>query len=510
MVVFVLAGCDAVFGVPAVTPTDAPPPIVDARPSDAPPAIVSGRMRLDYVTNNTALAPTVATAYYASTEATLAVVHDDGSTTPVALDPNNGAFTFAMDDPAQAYRLRVVTPYDSRDVELRARKLELVDRIAGRPDRTIATSSTISFSLGTVSGTSVLYSTGLWTQSAPPVPVNDGTFSYNWATSASESGPVGLLDKTQNDALYVTEVGVLTTGGQAYDAITSFVGPFQPTLTNGGVVSITSPLPAVSPNQCVHLIALAGDEDRRMTQALPRAYTQQNGDWQLVKTPVLSMGPVVSPWVAIAGFQDNTAAPIIDLDIAPQYFDPFNAATLATIGVVEFFSFQLPGAQPSSFGAIANDSRTFIPASATVLSPCNDNFAIVQTTVGLAGTNGTLGGALLPGADNGTIAVDLGHPIKVTWPLAAPGPADYTTVSLYLLTPDKGITTLHLAGSVDAVGNSATLDQTWFVPNATYALQFTTHQGYPNVASGDFATLTYPQALAGTWTHSFVVTAASM
>jgi hypothetical protein len=485
-----------------VTPSKA---VDGAVPIDAATGLVSGTLRLDYATNGADLAPTIATKYYAATEATLAVVHGDGTTTPVALDPRSGAFSFVMDDPSQPYRLRVATPQSVQDLELAARELVLVDRVAGRPTRVAPTSYTIDVQLASAVGTAVLYSTGLWTQSAPSVAANSTTYAYNWASASSVSGPLGLLDATRNDALYYTEIGVLGSGAQAYDAITSFGGPFLVTMANGGATTLSGPVNPVTPNACVHLIAQGDVEHHRITAALPRAYAQANADWQIDKTPIAAMSPLATTWLAIAGQQNGTAAPIADLDMQPQYFDGLPGDEVATVGVVEFFSFQLPTALPSPLGAIANASRAFVSVGATTPVTCASNFTVVATTVGLVGTSGTLDSAALPAADNTPVPLDLSRPITATWSLAALGPVDFTTVSVFALTSDQGTTTPHLVGRVDVAGTSAILDPSWFALGGTYALQYATRRGYPNASAGDFSTIAYPYEAGVSWSHSFVV-----
>jgi hypothetical protein len=489
VVVAAAAGCEAVFEVSPVRATDA------AIDGPALPRMVTGHLRLDYSMNDSGFVPVVASQIFPAAQVTLAIVHDDGSTTPATYDDTTGAFTFVAPAP---YRLRVATPFGHGDLELAASSLELVDRIAGRPTRTPVTlPTTIVFQLGMATGTAVIYTTGLWTQTTTNV-VDTGDFSFRWDGATSVSGPLGLIDASQRDVVYIAEVTTLVADGRAYTAITELAASAGVTLTDGSTYTLPGGMTAEPGSQCVHVISVMGTEQQRITSALPNSYIQSNANWQLSAVPSQAQGPVGAMWVAILAQQGS----LTDVDMKPSFFNPFPGDLLASINVSDDFMIQLPGATPAT---VSVATTTYLPATQTALATCPGNFVFLQPSIALAGSP-TIGATRLT-TDGQSVPLDLSRSIPITWGLAAAGPVDYTSIKVFEVAKEGSplATTLHDVGVIITPTSSAHVDASWFVPGNAYVLQFATHTGVPNAASGDFATLAYPRADGVSWSHYFVV-----
>jgi hypothetical protein len=145
----------------------------------------------------------------------------------------------------------------------------------------------------------------------------------------------------------------------------------------------------------------------------------------------------------------------------------------------------------------ANASEHFVMPAASCTNP-----SIIPAEVGLP-TQATLAGVALD-ADNLVFVVDRSKPQLLEW-TDTPGKADASRVDLMVIGDDgNNNTTLTSVAVYYSSTNSVLIDPASLENGVTYAVRITTLSGYPNAASGDFATVEFPFEDAYVFPGTFV------
>jgi len=475
MQLLALAGCDRVLGLHTLAP------MPDGAP-DAPPLpfSVTGLYHQMYATNDSTGTPTVVDRYYATSEISMNVTLDDG-TTPAVIYNADGTFSFGLETQGQSYRLRVVNDNGAVEYQLDLPEIELVTRAAGRPNRTpVMNPTTLSLSYGAAAGNFVVDSTGLWTHTGAG---NVASLTFNYANATSQSGALGLLDATtENDRVFFDDFVGYPTTAPTYSAIGAYAVA-KATLVNGGNAAVAGTLMPLAASSCAHIVGADGVDYNRLVAASLVPYTSATSDWYVFAVPSPTMtGTQGALPVAVEGYN-----PPVDLNVAPTFGNPFpGTQLLASEGVGGTRTVSPTGQTPFP---IADGTRTFAPITGT----CPAASTILEATLGLPGGPAIDGNALT--SDGQVVTIDPRTPLALTWSLRAPGPVDYYTVTVsQVMSP--GLVTLE---TIVTLQPSAVLDPALFIDGHDYMLGLGTHVGVPNFASGDTKTLTYPAQTASVW-----------
>lgn len=484
-VVWVLAlcaGCDHVF------------------PIDPPPTLVRGTIRQDYATNNAMFEPVVQSRNFEVGEIAFAVTLADGSISDVDYQAD-GSFTFERATPEQSYRLTYSFGGRTQVLEHASAGLDLVSRVAGRPDRIPIERSWLVFPFRMnpdAAITALVATTGQWSHTGTGV--FGPSVTFDWRTAAPVGNvPLGMLDEGRHDVAHAIETEFATLTPQiTYQRIRAFSS--TPVTLRAQQSSELSPLVDVAPDACMRATIPHRTVHERLVAAQPsRSYTDAAGTrafWNVLAVPSAArLATAGEIWIA---YSDMAT---VDTELAAPFHDAFtNHDLLANASSQAVFEVALPGTTAARISNISVRSDVLDPGTAT----CDGATVTLPSTVGLV-TTATLGGTAL-GADGMSVALDLTRDIEVSWDVTT-GPVHITTVAVHELSASSGITAVRALFSIDSTTRSVWLDRAWLEPGRAYAIAFTTHADFPGAASGDFETMTLPLETATTWSSWFYVQA---
>jgi len=445
-----LAACDQVFGLDRGT--------IDA-PIDGAPITVSGRLTRTYLHNDITGAP-----------ATTSVIPDQpiarvgGVDVPLVWNGGDGTFSFTGDE-GGAWTIRSgATEWFSR-----ARDLELVDLVYGRPDLVRPTANTnLSYEVVSpaVSTLVNVHTTGVWSASTA-VPASATRFLLDW-TTAGYQGEQGLVDAARHDDLYFIWFALLGTGANTH-LVASHAKRTRFTQVPGTTSSLAEALTPVNRNQCVHVEAAFEATRAKVSEVYPGG-TSSVAAWVLHAVPRPDLGFTAALPIATANMTGE-----VDTDVV--FGDPF-------IGLEHVLS--LTGATTRIV-----DGRSIVSAYSHYLRP--------QIQATCAGTDNAfvgeppmpirprLSGVLL--VDGVTVGLAPDERPILSWELHGLAIADAYKVIVHEVTP---------AGALREVSRYLTTEPRIEIGlddlhgGSTYEVHIRARTGVPRAAIGDFTQQTYP------------------
>jgi hypothetical protein len=482
--VIALAGCDQLFGLPDIGVRP------DASP-DAPAYLVTGTFLQHFVYHDIQFQPMVVDVH--PTTVAASVTLDDGTTAAVDYHAD-GTFAFPLAHPGQAYRLMLDTPDGGSDIESDTPTLQIATSSPTRPiaQRTPVTQQTllqIRMNGGSpLMGQAWLASTGVASDTNTGEP--NGNFDFDWRTAATFGGSIALLDTTDyNDALYVLDV----TTSPYYSIAQSYRIAIDQ--VDGYPLPIIGNLVPANATGCVHLTAERGDEYARLAAAVPGA-SGGNADWIVTAVPALSLDAAATYFVAYSPAPNPPANADLNVRFANIY-DGY--PVIASAGVTLLNPVTVPNTT-TPFQAYVS-SRVYVTIA--------DAATCTGTTDIPSGLAQVAGGAIVAGtpvaADATTVALPASGDVTIAWSAAAPGPVDFTTVTVYELRAVSGITVPRLVDSTITAKSVAHFPASLFAAGHDYIVRFDSVVGFPDAATGDFAHTTYPHGAAESWSRWFTL-----
>ncbi|MDB4957803.1 MAG: hypothetical protein JWO36_5372 [Myxococcales bacterium] len=471
LALLILAACSKAPGVEGDAAIDSPP-------SDAATYPVTGKYVLREVTNDSQHTPMITEVPVRSLA--LSVTLADGSSPHVDVQPD-GTFSFSRAASDQPYRLRVVAD-GAKPVEyqLAAPHVDIAPPLWGRYDRTAVPANTVMSvtATGASSGTSVIVTTGLWTQTVR-TNGNNGAFTLDWRTAGSLSGPIGLLDAAKSDRTYVV---TYDSGGTnpPYTRITTACSA-DVSLTPGATTPASCTIAPVAQNRCIHVAAHVATELSRIAAATAGTFTYPTNafNWIAMAAPTPSLGPGGAPWLAYDG-----GTPTTDIDRNMTLVgNPFPGHDVSIeMTVARARSLTLPGATATSLAIYTQH----------YVKPAPD----CATTTDLSGVIAfpslpALDGFVL-GNDLFSLELDRSQLHDLTWSVASPGAVTYWVVQLHAVTNVGGATALDYRYAWVATDPHVTIDPALLESNTSYVVYVIASTVFVNPAQGDFRTIDYP------------------
>lgn len=479
-----LPGCDVVFGLDR----DRLP--IDAA-VDASPDFVTGELLHRFVMN----APTGAPVEFQEPDRDvgLSVSFDDGSEpTALVIDPGLGTFSFAR--PAGApYRLIATSARDGHvptEWQTSLPALSLVAMTAGRPMREPVTLSTpLTFTTPTAPGTHVVLSTGVWTETAIPGDVLD------WKQAFASGPPLGLLDASKSDQLFyvVRSVFADTATGLTYTAFLSEATKAV-TIVDGMPQNIALAFATSVRDQCAKIAAPRAAAMQRVALAAGPGTTPASDDWIIHAAPNPALGPVGVLTLAFHVEVPPTVPSNQIINVA--YRNPFPGhSSIASMGAFYGRTIAAPGA---SGLVLTTGARVYTP-----VLPCPALTAL-ELTQGIPGAL-SLAGVQLTGPDGTVVPVDANAPLSLSWSLAASGPVDVSSATIYEVVAQNGKTSLVPVRQFKTLGQSVTIAANVLQPQTSYVARVDAAIGYPDAATGDLRTVQYPYGNVTQWSRVFQI-----
>ncbi len=451
----------------------------------------------------------------------LTVTHADGTSASVALG-SDGTFAFDVAALGDPYRLTVAVQGEATD-DYESSSPELAIRLIGAghiPRAPVNTGISINttFTNWVDGDVAVLATTGLWaarSQEFVTTPFGSATepwqFQWLWQDVPSLSGPLGLLDASQNDRLFVTEWHEKAVP-EPYESITASFGSDGVTMTDGSDIDLPSMAIAPIAQRCAKVIAPRRSELARVTAALPDSYVDSTEGWTLEIAAGSGIGAVGAQGVAdgtqISGIDGSGT----DANVLASFGDPFGGSTMLLSLVADQTRAIAVGSddQPA-FLAVGTESIVELPVPD--VGSCGASAAVAQATPTVAIASIPVATGTSPvtlGSDDAVVAVAAGSDVAVSWTLAAAGSADEYAVQLMQVSDDGLQATLTVVRTVFTTARSTTFDTaTTLQPGNLYVLRVFAREGFRGASSGDFGTITFPFASEVTVSHTFTVAVAA-
>jgi len=392
-----------------------------------------------------------------------ATVRRNGTVADVTFD-GSGAFSFPVADVDEPYAITFHTDWRDYEYQLAAPRLTVVDRLAGRPDRTIAAPGTrVTLALAnrpdsTAVGIETVASTGIWSTFGIP---SAAAIELDWTAA------FGLLEMTQHDALYyigtqlVNPRGTLEYYQTAYSAHLADVS-----LAQGTTTALSTTVSPVTPDLCVTVDVERQRESERIAALVPNETNHSTTVWMYATAaPDFMMVSAVGLAVAVQ------YPPISDLaDETIAFANPIADATpYATFTVARQRNFDQ--------GAIATVTSIAVPIEDT---RCGSSARLaLRADVVAIPTGIALDGRELTA--DGPVTINPDHDALLSWQLTSTGDAELFVVYIYEVSP----TGLGFRRVIFTAERSARLDPSWLVPQHQYLFVVQARLGLPAFANGD-------------------------
>ena len=399
---------------------------------------------------------------------------------PIADD---GSFRFER----QSERYRFVSGINANGAEIieTSDRLTLVIQEAGRIEAEPVTQPTTILLPGTASGRT-LVTVGQWSSQ-----VANGT-ELDWSmTRGSGVMPIGLLDATEGDAIYL-----LQSANDAYatglSGITAVANDDGVVMTDGGQVDLTglAPVP-VTANGCVRFGMRLGPDVARLMQASPGFGPPSFG------VSLTSVPSGLSGFAGAFNLAGGTTTSV-DADLDVPAHDPF--VDHDTLGVITTLV-QRPIALGQAESALISGITMLVEAPHGATCAAN-RIAFDPQELGL-GAAISIDDQLLA-ADDQEIQIKRPGEAVVTW--TADGRADFFDLTLFEVSVN-GLDTLVVERRRQFRTREprVEIDDTLLIPNHVYLFQVGTTLGFPGAAEGNYADFTYPVVNAATTSSLFIV-----
>jgi len=479
----------------ALAACGSPAAVVDAPAPDAPPldafALVTGRAHAIDFRNDSQHMPGAGDQPFSTATATLR--QPDGTWAPLPLAAD-GSFSFAMPD-ARSYRVRITADTGvPTELQLGTPAIDYVLRYGFRYDRTpVPAGTTLNVTLpgAPATGTAFIESTGVWANYSRPAAAGNGAFTLDWTVIP------GLLDATAGDRAYAVVLQSVGTAPQYSNLVSACSADVT---MAAGANPFTCTLAAVPLDHCMHLHADFAGEYARVAAALPATinYPNQGWAWNIVAAPVPAQGPLANLVIAGQGFS-TTPAMDVDRDQV-MYAVPYAGhSPLLQMTVQRYRSIMATGATAAA--TLSVNTAHLVSAQADCTS-----VTAAHNTIAIAGVPALAGVPLA--TDNAKLTIDRASDIDLAWPIAAAGRADFWIVVVLQVKNSGGATVLAPVQRWYVTDTHVALDPALLAANTPYVVEVVAFQGFANSESGDFNTMSYPQAVYATsqqWSAIFEV-----
>jgi hypothetical protein len=449
-----LAGCDVVFGL------ERPP--VDSAPDQV---VSEHRVVVELgLTEILQLADGQLESRFVGLSSLPRVKLDDG--TEPTVTPTTTGFEFMRARPDQQYRFAYEI-FAGADVSMLVAKTErarIVQPVLGRIERTpVAAGTIVSAIVNTTQPRNAwAVSTGLrTTREVNVLPNQLANFSYDWSTTPSQSGPIGLPLASMGDRLHLLEY---TLAQGWYEIATIRSGPLTLAQGQSSIVALLAG-PTLS-RTCLELRARRARDLERI-EAAAGNIDFPDSRWIIAATPE----PAQLPGGGIPLAYENTS-PDTDPIRLVGLWNPFAPEKL----IVEMTSTASVMLDSTTRGSVGATTYALVPE---IPLPCNG----ALTSVVIEGATGFATGITLDGAP---ITASMPNPEgRLAWTVSA-GDADMFLVRV-----------LEIGGRASPIyvtnEPALVLEPDTFEPGQRYYVQITAISGRPDADTGDFSTSAYPQ-----------------
>ena len=345
--------------------------------------------------------------------------------------------------------------------------------------------------LGTATFTYIM-STGTWAIGGSGSTLDQFAVDFT-QRSTFLTGRPRLL--TADDRLYcATFESVLDgAGGLAYNALKRVTsGTFA--MLDGMRTPIACDVQDIPLDRCARIDIDRLAEAARVAGVAAPAFTGSSYSTQILAVPTPEFGPWSSLWLA---FDNSSIAPTSSFNGTLHYANPFPGHGDAVFSwAARTRTVQVSGGQKAAVIAVSA-GHFYRPAAA-----CGAVAPVAEIAIP---SPPAFGGAYV--INDGELQLSSTRPVEVSWENRTPGPVDYYLVILSRLieTPDGG-TGLEELRTWVTTGTELKLDRSLLMGSKQYVVSITATYGYPNVATGDFRTQRWPEAVAAATNYSGVFT----
>ncbi len=478
LLVWLVAGCNRVFGITPITPTpDAP--VTSEVTGTAGWTVID----LDPMTG-------VPFASQQLVRGQIAVTLASGEQPAVAFD-SKSHFSFTRDDPAQAYHLTYTVALDNAPqiVDDTAGDVNLVFPLYGPVARTPITQPTwLEVKVGNVTSPGLgglVYIASTGPRALYPIgPPDVRDVTIDWSLAGSLSGPVSALDAARHDRLWYLRYLV----DMSIDAVVlSDYANKEQTVTDG--IPMSAPLTVnltatpVTPNRCLAIATDRAEEMARVDAALPDPTGADQDAWEIGMTPVRDAGYTGAIPLA---FTFTPGAPAHETRMVSLELPSTDEQLLLQRIAENFHSYNLPGNTGPS-ATFASGTRTYIPLADDASCSALDT---VPPAVAIP-TRPTIGGAAP--VELQPLAIDRSQPLPIAWGVASPGLDDWEAAQIFEVTLDSQNTPrMTLIATYLPDHSPALADPKLFAPGRFYAVRIVTSSGFPAAAHRDYRAIQYP------------------
>lgn len=398
------------------------------------------------------------------------VTFEDGTTAPVEV-AGDGELQFAVPSADSGYRLRVLFEDRPFEIQHTANDLVFTRRALGRRDRVAPAQRTDVHVPDLVSNLGRLVSTGVYTSTHLGSDVG-----LDWRDAASLSGPVGLLDASRHDRLYLFDREKLAT---PYTRLSRVV-QLAPTMVDGGALTVPDAFMPLALDRCALVVGQREAVEQRL--ALLPDYTARLTNWAITAAPA----PGLSPNGIVLANHDEVG-PTTELRVEPTFPHPFpTMPLLASMRVQANRAYAYPGAAPRTLPAfIVVYDRLEAPDTA-----CVSNSVLLRSSIAVPG-DVAIGGVVID-RDDRELALPAAGPVAVTWEVAVEGEVDQWIATLIELQAADGVTQLRVAMTALVVDRRAVFDREDFAPGGYYLVRIEGRRGFPGARDGVFGEAAYP------------------
>ncbi len=437
--------------------------------------------RLDYVIATNTEGNVIEVHEEAATDAQLSIRFESGDEVDVTVE-TDGSFRF----PKITGEYALISGLNANQAEVieTSNRLELVIQEAGRSSVEPVTAETLlQLPVANVAAR-ILSTIGQWSTTVA------SDILVNWQ-NANPNGqrPLGLLDGSQHDVVYLLEYATPYRANQA--AINAVGSDSAVMMVDGQPFDLTNlVVQPVTQNTCTTFGLALGGDAARLAQAAGPAFNPPTATVALKSVPAYETG--------FSGVTDLVAGDGIDFDsdVDVPAHDPFpNQQNLAFVQLLASHQLKYPNSVATNIFA---GMSVQMPASR---GDCPANRIAFDSQESAFATAISIGGVLLETDEQN---VTLSRPGKSIAAWTADGRFDFFDVTLIEVIERAGALVLERRRGFRTRASSVVIDETLLTPTHRYMLQVNAVLGFPGASKGDYVTVAYPIIIGATTTLPFI------
>ena len=426
-----------------------------------------------------------------------AILDDTGNAPTVTF--TGDSFSFSRNNADEAYRLSVRPQQESAiatETQDVGTSLELWSPYFGRIQRSgVSRATLITFDVGSAAvapNHAYVASTGIRTFSA--MAVGSGAV-LDWDTAGALFGANAVLSAADGDELWDTTYAETTVAGSDGGTYWSIIGALHTmvTLTNGTPFTVTGTIEPTPSDRCVVLDLPRQTELARVLAANGFGSNESGtAAWNIVSTPRADLSPAAG--ITIAFPQANVST---DALLTVNYANPYPEDQVTTLSA----TYKRTAMLGSASAALTYGTTQFAVVPTMSASSCA--MVSADATIAMASIP-TFGGTTLD-TDGATVSIDRSGLVELDFAPTTGGSADDWLIVLDEATPSGAVlsfTELHVYSTLQA---SVLIDPSLLVAGHSYMFEMESRLGYPNAASRDYRTISYPFGTGVTYSSVFVV-----